>query len=217
MTGYRTVQEYGEAEFEVSKSRFIGSAKRVYDEDDITSFLEEVRHKYPQARHYCSAWVLGEQGLQKRYDDNKEPQGTAGMPILRVLETRELTNICIVVTRYFGGVLLGTGGLTRAYSRAAKIAVDAAGIVWRRPMCHLEIHLGYSEWGAIENRLAQHEIEITDIEYSDVVVVRIAVEETEKDLWTQRINDSTNAKALIRELGIVWREKLLEIEENENE
>lgn len=204
---YRTLGEYGEDEFEVSKSRFIGSARRVKDEDDALDFLASIKSKYPQARHYCSAWVLGEGGLEKRYDDNKEPQGTAGMPILHVLESNELTQACIVVTRYFGGTLLGTGGLTRAYSKAAAIAVEASGIVMRVPLRELKIILDYGIWGSVQNRIAQQEVEIMDIVYEDTVDLRILVEEEKIADWSDYLAGISSGKATLLDTGVVWRSK----------
>ena len=113
--GYKTIKRTAQSEFVEKKSVFIGTAKRVFTEEEAKAFVAEVRAKYRDARHHVHAYVLGEDMSIQRYDDDGEPQGTGGIPILEVIRRNELRNTCVVVTRYFGGVLLGTGGLTRAY------------------------------------------------------------------------------------------------------
>ena len=133
--GYRTPTAFGEAEFTEKRSRFIGRVWPVESEEEALLHLKEMREKHWDATHNVYAYILREGGVM-RYSDDGEPSGTSGMPVLNVFRGREIVNVCCVVTRYFGGVLLGTGGLVRAYSRSAKLALEAAGIsqvgLWQR-------------------------------------------------------------------------------------
>ena len=125
MSAYKTVKELGESRFEDRKSVFIGYCIPVSTESDAISFITSVKKKYPDARHWVYAYVLRENSTM-RFTDDREPQGTAGMPILDIIRKRELVDICVVVVRYFGGVLLGTGGLVHAYSQACLEAIESA-------------------------------------------------------------------------------------------
>ena len=127
MSGYRVPFENAESEFTEKRSRFISHIWRVETEEEARSHIEEMKKRYYDARHNCWCYLLHEGGIV-RYSDDGEPQGTAGQPMLAVFQRQEVTNVCCVVTRYFGGILLGAGGLTRAYTRGAKDALDAAGI-----------------------------------------------------------------------------------------
>lgn len=134
MESYRTIETRGEGSYEEKKSRFLGVAIPTKTEEEVQAALQEEKKKYYDAKHHCYACILGEKGELRRFSDDGEPQGTAGKPILTVLEGQNLRNVCIIVTRYFGGTLLGTGGLTRAYGRLQSAP-------WRRPVplsCSLE-------------------------------------------------------------------------------
>ena len=133
MKGYRTICQPGEVEHIIKKSRFIGAAYPVQTVEEALSLLETIRKRYWDATHNCYAYIIGENGEQKRFSDDGEPQGTAGMPMLDVLQKKDVTNLLVVVTRYFGGTLLGAGGLVRAYAGAAGAAVDAAGVTVMTP------------------------------------------------------------------------------------
>ena len=126
---YITIRNSGEDRFEEKKSEFIGYAKRVENEEDAKAFVSEIKNLHKQATHNCFAYIIGENMNIQRYSDDGEPQGTAGIPILEVMKKSNVTDCAIVVTRYYGGVLLGTGGLNRAYTKGASIAIRAAGIV----------------------------------------------------------------------------------------
>lgn len=202
---YLSVNGPGEIEIIEKKSRFIGSCTRVYDEADFEEFLDSVKTKYPRARHYCTAWVLGENGLYKRYDDDGEPQGTGGPPILRVLETAGVTNTAVVVTRYFGGVLLGTGGLARTYASAAQLALDAAHIVRRSPFVALRFELSYEHLGAVQHRIETDRLETLDISYEDSVRLTVAVKEGTEEPFIAFLQEATSGHVLPVPVERVWR------------
>ena len=162
---YKTIFQEGVDEIEIKKSRFIGYVKPVFSEDEAQEFIEKVRKQHPTARHHCSAFVLGEKGLVQRYDDDKEPSGTAGVPMLDVLKKEELTNLCAVVVRYFGGTLLGTGGLVRAYTKATQLALEKALIVEMAPYRKVSIAFDYGILGSIEYFIHQHDIPMEDVSY----------------------------------------------------
>ena len=128
MESYRTVRNEGCGEYEVKRSRFLCYAAPVRSQDEAAAFIAASKQKHWDARHNCSAYILREGGV-KRFSDDGEPQGTAGMPILDVLEKSEVTDVCVVITRYFGGILLGAGGLVRAYSHSAALALEAGEII----------------------------------------------------------------------------------------
>ena len=143
MDSYLVPRDYGEAEFVEKRSRFIGQVWRVETEEEARARIEETRKRFHDARHHCFCYVLREGGVL-RYGDDGEPQGTAGQPMLNVFLKEEVTNAVCVVTRYFGGILLGAGGLTRAYGGTAKLALDAAGISRMRLWAVLLVSCGYS-------------------------------------------------------------------------
>ena len=138
---YITIREYGEDSFIEKKSEFIGYAKRVENEEEAKAFVAEIKSKHKQARHNCWAYIIGENMGIQRYSDDGEPQGTAGIPILEVMKKADITDCAVVVTRYFGGILLGTGGLTRAYTKGASIALKAGGVVEKVEGVNISLHL----------------------------------------------------------------------------
>ncbi|GEN57079.1 YigZ family protein [Halolactibacillus alkaliphilus] len=172
---YYTINPYGEEEIEIQKSRFIGHAKRCETEEEAKAFIQDIKKTHAQATHNCSAYLIGEHDqIQKALDDG-EPSGTAGVPILEVIKKRGLKDTCIVVTRYFGGVKLGAGGLIRAYSSSAKSAIDQAGIVERRLIQKLAVTASYPLLGKLENELRQTDYIVESIDYLDQVTIHLAV------------------------------------------
>lgn len=156
MDSFMTLKGSGEATFSVNKSLFTAHAARVENEQEAIQFIEAAKKEYWDATHNCSAYVLAGTPLLQKADDNGEPSGTAGKPILEVLHNRKLKNAVIVVTRYFGGIKLGAGGLIRAYSKAAALGVDTAGIVERSKYMRYRIEIDYSFLGSVENNLRQY-------------------------------------------------------------
>lgn len=183
---YRTIKGVKTSEFEEEKSRFITSAKYVESEEEAISFIEEIKDKNKQATHNCSAYIINEIPEIKRYSDDGEPQGSAGLPMLSVLEKEEVRNICVVVTRYFGGKLLGKGGLVRAYTRGVTDTVST-NIVCKREYFEVELIHSYTVLGIIENYLAENKLKVIDKDFTDLVKIKLHIRsedypKIEKDL-----------------------------------
>ena len=163
---YTTVKKYGKIEYEDRKSVFIGECMPVSTEKDAIAFVDSVKKKYPDAKHHVYAYVLRENSAM-RFTDDREPQGTAGMPVLDVIRKNGCTDVVIVVTRYFGGVLLGTGGLVHAYTSAAKGALQAAEIITYDIYTELEIKVGYSDYQKLGTALSECDFRTENTEYTD--------------------------------------------------
>jgi uncharacterized YigZ family protein len=174
-TSYRTVAASATAEVEVRRSRFIGHVERVGDEQAARACVERVRRQHREARHHCSAFVLGPDAALQRSSDDGEPSGTAGAPILEVLHGRDLSDVALVVTRYFGGVLLGAGGLVRAYSDAARAVLDAAGVRERRLVQGYDVEVGHAGAGRLESDLRGRGVRVTGADHGARVVLHVAV------------------------------------------
>lgn len=171
---YLTIRGDGSHEIEVKRSRFICHLARVGDEEQAQEFITATRKRYWDARHNCTAFVVGEDHRRERSNDDGEPGGTAGVPMLEVLRRRGLTDTVAVVTRYFGGVLLGAGGLVRAYGSAVSEAVDAVGVVERRPVALLVVGADHTRAGRLENELRAAGHLVRDLRY-EATGVRIEV------------------------------------------
>jgi len=192
---YVTILEPGTDEIIEKKSRFIGYVRHVETEEEANEFVIEIKKKHYDARHNCFAYVIGEEQPILRFSDDGEPGGTAGKPILEVITGEQLKNVCIVVTRYFGGTLLGTGGLVRAYTDAAKACIAATEIVCKRMVVPLRIMTNYTDLGKIQYILGCEGIEIQDSIYEENVtlVTEIFVDDVariEKD-----VIEATSARA----------------------
>lgn len=194
---YLTVKKKAEDRFVEKKSEFIGYVKRVTTEDEAKEFVTEIKNMHKTATHNCYAYVVGANMGIQRYSDDGEPQGTAGIPILEVMKKQDLTDCAIVVTRYFGGILLGTGGLNRAYTKGASVAITAAGIVEKVSGVEMKITIDYDLHGKLQYLCGQNDWYIENTDYSDVVVVTIRCEVTEKDSIEAKIVENTNGKAKI--------------------
>ncbi len=175
MTAYRTILKAATAEFVDRRSRFIGQIQPVTSEQQAVDFIESVRKQYWDARHHVPAYILRD-GDIRRFSDDGEPQGTAGMPTLDVLQKQNLTDCVIVVTRYFGGILLGGGGLVRAYSHTASLAVEAAGITEMRPAFLQEIHCSYTQYGWLAALIEAGGGTVVDTQYTDTVTVKLLLD-----------------------------------------
>lgn len=198
---YITIKDLGEDRFEEKKSEFIGYAKRVDNEEDAKAFVNEIKSMHKQATHNCWAYVVGEHMNIQRYSDDGEPQGTAGIPILEVMKKSNVTDCAIVVTRYFGGVLLGTGGLNRAYTKGASVAIKSAGIVEKVVGVKLSFEIEYDLFGKIQYICGQNSWHIEDTEYTDKVIVHILAEKTMSETIESEIVESTNGKVIVRKSG----------------
>ena len=199
MQSYKTVKQYGEGEIEEKKSRFLGKIKPVSTEEEAIAFIESIKKQYWDARHNCYAFIIGENSESIRCSDDGEPSGTAGKPMLEVLQNNGLKNVVAVVTRYFSGTLLGTGGLVRAYTQATQAALEAAQVATMTLMSVLEIKTDYNAIGKIKYMFAQADTLVMGEEYGVDVVVTIAVPLSEKEIMQKKITEATNGKAVIEE------------------
>lgn len=194
MRNHRTIYKDASVEHIISKSRFIGYACPVQTENEAILFIEKIKKKHWDATHNVPVYVLGETFSVQRYSDDGELSGTAGVPILDMLKKEGITNACVVVTRYFGGVKLGTGGLVRAYTETAKLALEEAWIVERQLVCEVELSFEYHHHGKIQNYLLHHEgIIIRDTQFSDTVSISIYYEPSiEIEVLNQLIEMTAN-------------------------
>ncbi len=207
--GYRMIKDYGEASFIEKKSKFISYTRPVQTEEEALQFLSGIRKKHYDATHNCYAYVLGENGGVQRSSDDGEPSGTAGLPILEVLRKENLTDTIIVVTRYFGGIMLGAGGLIRAYTEGAAGAVRAAGTVLVQPYAVYSLMIDYSALSKLQYELPRKQYLITDIQYADTVSMRILTRLNQKDAFPADSAEWTNGTAACSFLGI----ELLKLDE----
>ena len=206
---YITIRDFGEDSFVEKKSEFIGYAKRCESEEEAKAFVSEIKNKHKQATHNCFAYVIGENMGIQRYSDDGEPQGTAGIPILEVMKKSNVTDCAIVVTRYYGGILLGTGGLTRAYTKGASIALKAGGIVEKVNGVRLLFHMDYDMLGKIQYKCNENNWYIQDTEYTDKVVVHILAEIEKASDIEKEIIEISNGKIKVdkQDEGIYFKEE----------
>ncbi|GAA0121608.1 MAG: YigZ family protein [Clostridium argentinense] len=196
---YFTIKDEGMAEFEERKSVFIGYVKRVKTEEEAKEFIAKIKNMHKQATHNCSAYTVGENKGIQRYSDDGEPQGTAGIPILEVIKKNDLTDIAIVVTRYFGGILLGAGGLVRAYSKGASEAIKAGGIVEKVKGIEIKAQLDYDLLGKIQYICGKNQWHIEDTIYTDKVEIIMYCESKNYDVIHDSFVEATNGKVIISE------------------
>lgn len=196
----------GEATAEIveKKSRFIATVRPVSNEEEASAFIEEMKKKYYDARHNCSAFVIGESAQLTRSSDDGEPSGTAGRPMLEVLLGSGIRDVAVVVTRYFGGTLLGTGGLVRAYSGAVKAALEAGEVREQRFGVRLRIRTDYNSVGKIQYILAGKNIGIEDSKYTENVEMTAIVPIEEYDRLCTELTEATSARARFEEMECLY-------------
>ena len=197
---YKTVYQGGTGEIVEKKSRFIATVRPVKTEEEAMLFIEEMKKKYWDARHNCSAWVIGERRESMRCSDDGEPQGTAGKPMLDVLLGEELYNTAVVVTRYFGGTLLGTGGLVRAYSKAVQEGLAASRVIIKRHGILTEVGTDYNGVGKLQYLFAQSDIPIMDSVYAEDVRLQVLVPAAEAERVKKAVTEATSARASVTEV-----------------
>ena len=202
---YKTIDKRAQIEISEKKSRFIATVMPVKSQEEADEFLNEIRKEHWSATHNCYAYQIGERNEIQRFSDDGEPQGTAGKPILEVLKGEELRDTVIVVTRYFGGTLLGTGGLVRAYGKSAKEGVLASGIVEYILMRRYTITIPYTLVGKIQYLLAENGYITEDEVYTDDVTLHILVEEDDCDKFEKEIVEHTSAEAKIEKEDAIYR------------
>ncbi len=196
---YKILYEGGSGEITEKKSRFIATLRPAESEEEALAFIEEMKKKYWDATHNCSAFVIGERGELCRCSDDGEPSQTAGRPMLDVLLGEEIRNVCVVVTRYFGGTLLGTGGLVRAYSGAVKAGLENCQVVTKRLAKELEVTTDYSGVGKIQYLAAQNGITVLNSEYGENVVFSYLVPSGEAERFAAVLTEGTNGRCRILE------------------
>ena len=199
---FRTIKEDGQVQEEIKKSRFICHIKRVTTEDEARNFIQAVKKEHYKATHNCSAFILGERSEMKRSSDDGEPSGTAGVPMLGVLENQQLTNVCAVVTRYFGGIKLGAGGLIRAYSSNVALAIKEIGIVHIKEQLGLRIALSYSQYQELPNFLKANHLQEQDTSFTEQVQTTIFVDKDDKDSVIEELIELFNGKVDITDQGL---------------
>ena len=197
---YNTIYEGGEGEIIEKKSRFIATVRLVKTEEEALSFIEEMRKIYWNATHNCYAYVIGERKETMRCSDDGEPSGTAGKPMLDVLLGEDLYNTAVVVTRYFGGTLLGTGGLVRAYSKAVQEGLACSRIITKHHGILLEIGTDYNGVGKLQYLFGQRGIPITDSRYTEDVKLQVLVPKSEENAVKKAVTEATSARASITDL-----------------
>lgn len=196
---YTTVKREATAEFEEKRSLFIGHAKPVKTEDEAAEFIKEKKREFADATHNVFGYII-KNGICARYSDDGEPQGTAGMPVLDTIRKSGVTDACVVVTRYFGGILLGAGGLVRAYANGARIALEAAEIITYERYSVLSVKASYSDYQKIQPILFKAMAVIDDTEFSDSVTVTFAVKEAAGAALAEKINEISSGRAEVRSL-----------------
>ena len=189
---YLTVQTQGQAELMIQKSRFIGHIKRTETEEEAQAFIQQIKKEHSQATHNCSAYLIGEHDQIQKANDDGEPSGTAGVPMLEVLKKNELKDTTIVVTRYYGGIKLGAGGLIRAYSKSTSEALKATGIVKRQLMKNISVTVEYPLLGKIENELRNNNHLIVEVDYLEHVTFNVVVAVDQVESFTNWIIDLTS-------------------------
>lgn len=204
MQEYKTLYSFGSDEFIVDKSKFIGYARPVNSEEEARAFIEEISKKHKDATHNVWAYTIGINMNIQRYSDDGEPQGTAGIPTLELIKKEDLRDVVVVVTRYFGGIKLGAGGLVRAYTKGAKIGLEAAGIVIKKVFQVVEFSIDYNLLGRIQNELVNKVYHIDNIDYLEDVNITVYCEKERYEEFKLLIVELTNARTIIKEGGEIY-------------
>ena len=199
---FRTIKEDGQVQEEIKKSRFICHVKRVYSEEEARDFITAIKKEHYKATHNCSAFIIGEHSEIKRTSDDGEPSGTAGVPMLGVLENHNLTNVCVVVTRYFGGIKLGAGGLIRAYAGSVALAVKEIGIIEIKEQAGIAIQMSYAQYQEYSNFLKEHDLMELETNFTDQVNTMIYVDKEEKENIKAALVEFFNGKVTLTDQGL---------------
>ncbi|MCM3162357.1 YigZ family protein [Metabacillus litoralis] len=197
LSHYYTVKGYGEHEIVIQKSRFICYVERVKTEEEAIQFIQQIKKKHQNANHNCSAYLIGENDSIQKANDDGEPSGTAGVPMLEVLKKKQLKDTVVVVTRYFGGIKLGTGGLIRAYGKSVSEGLSAIGIVERKLMRVMHTKIDYTWLGKVENELRDSIYKIKEIHYLEQVEIEAFVEEASINTFEKWMTELTNGQGYI--------------------
>lgn len=199
---FRTIKEDGQAQEEIKKSRFICHVKRIYSEEEARDFITAIKKEHYKATHNCSAFIVGERSEIKRTSDDGEPSGTAGVPMLGVLENHNLTNVCVVVTRYFGGIKLGAGGLIRVYAGSVALAVKEIGIIEIKEQAGIAIQMSYTQYQEYGNFLREHKLTEIETNFTDQIDTIIYVDKEEKENIKAALVEFFNGKVTLTDQGL---------------
>ncbi|MGP4061256.1 YigZ family protein [Halobacillus sp. H74] len=197
LENYYTVKPEGSEEVTIQKSRFIGYVKRCETEEEAQTFIQEIKKKHHDANHNCSAYMIGEHDLIQKANDDGEPSGTAGVPMLEVLKRKGLKDTAVVVTRYFGGIKLGAGGLIRAYSSTTSAAIETTGIVKRQLMKEMKVKMEYHLLGKVENEVRNSKYTLETVNYLENVELIVYVESGLEEEFESWVTDLTSNQAAI--------------------
>ncbi|MGE6855482.1 YigZ family protein [Bacillus sp. FSL K6-2841] len=204
---YLTVKSRGEHEIVIEKSRFICHIQRAVSEEEAQAFIQSIKKQHWNATHNCSAYLIGEHDLIQKANDDGEPSGTAGVPMLEVLKKRKLKDTVVVVTRYFGGIKLGAGGLIRAYGKSVSEAINHVGMVERCLMRTMHTTIDYTWLGKVENELRASSFQLKEIHYTEDVIFETYVEETQTEQFIEWMTELTNGKSVTKEGKLIYLEK----------
>ena len=199
---FKTIKEDGMVQEEIKKSRFICHVKRVYFEEEARAFIAAIKKEHYKATHNCSTFIIGGKSDIKRTSDDGEPSGTAGVPMLGVLERHGWTNLCVVVTRYFGGIKLGAGGLIRAYAGSVALAIKEIGLVEIKEQAGLRLRLSYSQYQDFANFLKAENLAEYDTEFTDTVSTLLFVDKGERELLKDKLTEFFKGKLEMMDQGL---------------
>ncbi|WP_419958121.1 YigZ family protein [Psychrobacillus psychrotolerans] len=194
---YHTIQGYGESEIIIQKSRFLTYVSRAETEQQAQYFINNIKEKHKSANHNCSAYIIGEHDNIQKANDDGEPSGTAGVPMLEVLKKQGLQDTVVVVTRYFGGIKLGGGGLIRAYGKATTEGIDAAKVVERKLHHLMKISIDYTWLGKVENEVRNSDYPLKEINYAELVEVMVFTKADEEETFINWMAEMTNGQAKV--------------------
>ena len=195
MSNYKTLHKFGVDEYIVEKSTFIGYAKPIKTEEEAIEFINEIKKKHKDATHNVWAYTIGENMNIQRYSDDGEPQGTAGIPTLEVIKKEDLRDVVVVVTRYFGGIKLGAGGLVRAYTKGAKVGIEAGIVIEKVKYSEVKIKIEYTQLGRIQNEIMNLGFKVKDTIYSEDVELIVYSKIEDVQSLTDRMIDITSGTA----------------------
>ncbi|MCC0636010.1 YigZ family protein [Clostridioides sp. ES-S-0001-02] len=197
MSNYRTLHEFGTDEITIEKSVFIGYAKPIQSEEEAVEFINEIKKKHKDANHNVWAYTVGQNMNIQRYSDDGEPQGTAGIPTLEVIKKEDLRDVVVVVTRYFGGIKLGAGGLVRAYTKGAKLGLEAGKIISKVMYQEVKVKIDYTQLGKVQNELMNLGYFIKDTIYEDNVEIIVYSKLEDVENLSEKMIDITSGTGKI--------------------
>ena len=204
VNSYITVRSEASDEIVIQKSRFIGYAAPCETEDEALAFLRKIRDKHRDARHCCYAYVIGRNAGIMRYSDDGEPGGTAGMPMMDILKNEKAVNCCVVVVRYFGGILLGTGGLVRAYTQGCKTALQASGLVRMELSATIRCTVSYPLWNSVQYALQKMPVQTVDVSYAEDVSFTLVTRKKDSETVETQLRNLTDGKLLCEPVSQIY-------------